>query len=360
MQVVPVYDPWHSVPQSRRVSEVPLKASARLLLIDRLLASMLNILKRTLFWLCFPCLCCYVTPSIVRDEVKLHKSSPEQVEKRRKANAPVPLPLLRRRLTLPLPPDDSPGKERQRARQTKNQDQSILFARLPLELRIIVYEFALGGGMLHVVQKRKRLAHFECREADPSSSHHHYNCRVAVGANGLYRGRKAGLGLDRSNADKTALLRTCRRVYSESIDILYSKNTFNFRRVDELIYISQTILPQRYNTIRSAQLTRTVPVSARVMDPKDASFSRNDQGVWEQACRILGRMEALEDLKVTIWKEDGMWYSYLEPPLLEPLRKLKVSGHFVVELPWPTLPSSKPETEDAPFQICRTGIQATN
>ena len=66
------------------------------------------------------------------------------------ANAVKPLPAVRARaLTMPFVP--------QAGQVTKEQSRSMLLAKLPWELRMMIYQEVLGGHVLHVMSVRKRL-----------------------------------------------------------------------------------------------------------------------------------------------------------------------------------------------------------
>jgi hypothetical protein len=77
------------------------------------------------------------------------------------------------------------------------QGQSMFFARLPAELRKMVYDYVMGSSTVHLTMgSRKRFGHFVCDAEDECG------CRVLVGG-------KEGTRLD---GGCVALLRTCRRM----------------------------------------------------------------------------------------------------------------------------------------------------
>lgn len=85
--------------------------------------------------------------------------------------------------------------------RTHAQDQSMFFAKLPMELRTMVYEYLMGEGVMHLTMgSKKRFGHFVCEDEQGGRE---CSCRVLVG------GGKEGGRLDEGCA---ALVRTCRRM----------------------------------------------------------------------------------------------------------------------------------------------------
>jgi hypothetical protein len=99
------------------------------------------------------------------------------------------------------------------------QDQSLFFARLPIELRRMVYEYVVGKETVHLtLSTKRRFGHFVC---DATSLAQNYElekkecaCRVLVG------GRKSA----RLDAGGLAMVRCCRRMYVPLAPPLYSPN----------------------------------------------------------------------------------------------------------------------------------------
>ncbi len=88
--------------------------------------------------------------------------------------------------------------------RTRVQGQSMFFARLPLELRRMVYDYVMGEETVHLtLSAKKKYGHFICERPNGSGDDRECGCRVLVG------GRDSGR-LDRSCSQ---LLRVCRRMY---------------------------------------------------------------------------------------------------------------------------------------------------
>ena len=111
---------------------------------------------------------------------------PKVTKKERAANAPKSLPKHRpRSLTSPLVHDPEHGfrgrlwnsLKRSSPQQTLAQSQSSLIARLPREVRQIIWNSVLGGHFLHVVRAQKRLVAIDCVEnAFPGANTFGHTC----------------------------------------------------------------------------------------------------------------------------------------------------------------------------------------
>lgn len=262
---------------------------------------------------------------------------------------PPPLPLPRvRALTLPLRRFfRSDGLQ-----LTNVQNQSSFFTKLPLEIRLQIYQYMLGnGGPIHILRKHRKLAHRLCRAygTNPPKTCVEAECwgaRYTTGRMvqnlGIPLWREVGDVADRGLLDPVL---TCRRLYSESISILYSHNTFDFDQRESLYSLSITILPDRFNMIRSIQLHHlTNPANLNLPDV---------WVLWEQIWRIIADMQGLRELRISFaarnfgrladMREDG-----LEQKVLAPLRAVTKPKIFTVEVPW------RPgQLQDVPFQIKR-------
>lgn len=82
----------------------------------------------------------------------------------------------------------------------------------------------------------------------------------------------------------THLMRTCRQLYQECTPLLYSTNTFCIWNLDHLIYLSQTIRPQRLASIRSLQLVLHVSRKAPTVYVIYNSFA-----TWKQAWKMIAK-----------------------------------------------------------------------
>jgi hypothetical protein len=92
----------------------------------------------------------------------------EKTQRDRKINAPKRLPRKRpRALTNPLPDDRNRSWIRhlfKNSQHASEQSESLLFTRLPPEIRDLIWTEVLGGHLLHLVHVFKRLRAVNCTE----------------------------------------------------------------------------------------------------------------------------------------------------------------------------------------------------
>lgn len=105
-----------------------------------------------------------------------------------------------------------------------------LFFKIPLEIREMIYVELIGCGRVWIILKNDKLACLreEQRIVSPRRGH-------AV----------------RPGMQVLPFLQTCRRVYSEAIDLLYSTPTFAFDKTRAFLAFSASALPARSQKLRS-------------------------------------------------------------------------------------------------------------
>ncbi|KAF2640452.1 hypothetical protein P280DRAFT_319428 [Massarina eburnea CBS 473.64] len=333
---------------------------------------------------CGPVLCCWIAlascccPSRLRRR-HTHSEDRRRFE-RRQYMAPRPLPVRppERALTIPPPKrfvssasppsrdtekidviTDVSGKGGRRGR-TLDQTRSHLM-RLPLELRQMIYRAVLGDSTMHMVLKENKLGHLRCRA--PSA------IECPLGFNGRTLSRECCWGtVDSANiwmsmtgdaAENTdggivGMLRSCRQVYSEAIDYLYSTNCFSFSDLDCLRYFSSTILPQRFALIRTLDIEWCLtwpiydPIAQSLLLTTPALYPPHDEATWEETWRIVAEMPNLRFIRVSLLHFDGFRDARCEGKMLAPLRKVTRPVRFEVHVSW-----EGAEVRDAPFTLIR-------
>ena len=124
-----------------------------------------------------------------------------------------------------------------------------------------------------------------------------------------------------------ALLQSCRQIYTEAIDIMYTTNLFDLDDVSTLLYLSQTIRPQRFAAIKYLQFKWVfgLPPFASPETKKPTWFP-NDDATWATFWHLIEtRMPGLLEFTFAIqadyvyWSLDEGWVQ----PLLR-VRGLKV------------------------------------
>lgn len=213
-------------------------------------------------------------------------------QKQRRRNEPKPLRRRRRALS------SSPFRD---------NSQSSPLLHLPTEIRRQIFTKVVGHSVLHLVQLPKRLGHIRCSGFRIDVGTAPFNdiprdC-FAPATVQTYRHDEL-LDLAARSDGSLALLQTCRQIYTESVTLLYTANTFDINHAQTLIYLSRTILLSRFESIRSMQLTwtgrRFTPY--HFDDPAhDAFRAPDDKATWESMLDIVGkRMKALRNLKLRL------------------------------------------------------------
>lgn len=150
---------------------------------------------------------------------------------------------------------------------------------------------------------------------------------------------------DRADTGLLDPMLSCRLLYSESISLLYSRNTFDFDQRESLYSLSLTIVPSRFNVIRSVRLHH-------LTNPAD--FDLPDVwALWNQIWGIIAGMQGLRELRIGFaargfGRVADMAEVGVEERVLGPLRGVRQTSVFEVEVPW------RPgELGDVPFRVRR-------
>ncbi|CAI6325313.1 unnamed protein product [Periconia digitata] len=107
---------------------------------------------------------------------------------------------------------------------TIDQMKTCQLWRLPPEIRALIWMFVVGGGHVHIVRTQKRLVGVYCPAKDPTDPLHKDLCVSKMDKYDYYHD-PSPWPMDRR---PLSLLLTCRQIYSEAINLLYSTNTFAF------------------------------------------------------------------------------------------------------------------------------------
>ena len=164
---------------------------------------------------------------------------------------------------------------------------------LPLELRLRIYEYALGGQTIHLVHMRNDSVQWPFESASPMIT------------------SMIGADWDPLKADpweppiiSLALLLTCRRIYNEAADILYSSNFFATDNVRVLMYLAESCLsPQRLLAIRHLQVSitwRFLPLLASYNGERGVSNGFYDSSTWRRFWQLIAQDMRLTGLSVDI------------------------------------------------------------
>jgi len=220
---------------------------------------------------------------------------------------------LTRCLTLPLESPQRIGLRRNK-QQTFDQSNSLLF-RLPLELREIIWMAVLGGRCI-----ARDLG--GVRVGDSSNPWPAYE-RLGEQRRGL---RTWGWRPDQPR-NFISLLFTCRQIYSEAINFLYSANIYYFRNP----FTNWSLSSWRISITRLEQI-RVLILDETIGDPS-LMFSAKRQ--WKQAWQVISQMRKLKVLYISV---DSLypraWTMELEHKLLAPVGDVEQVTELQVIIRW--------------------------
>jgi hypothetical protein len=220
----------------------------------------------------------------------------------------------------------------------------------------MIYRKVLGDRRFHIVLKENKLGHLVCRidsdlpcppesEVRPTAS-----CWGKSDGASIWRpmhGRRA------TDGDILPFLQSCRQIYSEAIDLLYSTNTFSFREMDCLRFLANTTLPSSFSQITRLEILS--PMHWPIYDADIQNFFLDpplyppyDEATWEATWRLIAKMPNLKYLWVKLYHCHGFRDSAFEKRMLAPLRKITQVKRFEVHVSW-----NGDEITDAPFKLVR-------
>ncbi|KAH8590726.1 hypothetical protein B0O99DRAFT_299936 [Bisporella sp. PMI_857] len=270
------------------------------------------------------------------------------------------------------------SKNHSQESRTLNQQPNCLFLqKLPFDIRFIIYRQIMfeAGGTLHIFlpQDAKERSKLHCQPcvACPMDQVDFSHCGDSWGQSHVRCAAAAG---SRSGSCNThisslfSLVLSCHSICGELIKVIYS--TFTFSLIDIRAaerFLSHTPAPQ-LNTIHSIHLTYTISIplfqetefryyeylrQSRKKQLRNYEAVKAEEAVWQTIWKNISSMDRIVDVQVKIYQ---CIFSSCEKPLLEPLTRVTGVENFLVELPWPKMPSRN-SIEGAGFQIRRPSIE---
>ncbi|KAF2810795.1 uncharacterized protein BDZ99DRAFT_462114 [Mytilinidion resinicola] len=254
-------------------------------------------------------------------------------------------PPRERSLSIPLPPPTFLARRRQK---TNAQKQSALFNKLPAEIRQIIWEYVIADEdrPIHILQYKKRLRNMPCsNHRGPGEQLSVYTgFHKCTGYEGNY-----GNALEvQPGANLSQLVKTCRQIYTEAIDVLYSQTAFRIEHLDTLTYFSTFILPHHFNRITTLRLLWFFHIDI-FEDLPNPTKPPHDLATWQQTCDILAGMEGLVDLDIELSTETSYFKKISSRvKLLQTMKDIKPKGRFDLTAwaPWPWLRFTQKEEEE--------------
>jgi hypothetical protein len=212
--------------------------------------------------------------------------------------------------------DDEEGSS---GASTPIQTESLFLNRLPMEIRLMIYNYVVGDGAVHLVHIENRIRHVRCEERYPSLQRHRHSCCPETvarwrGVNGWAgRGHRDHLlyphthtQLPENLSDSSlSLIRTCRQIYAEAIDIPYSSLVFDVDDLHTWIYFCRNICPERLATIKRLTVQYSIfwdPMTGSEPWSSVYSHSHNDT-IWEEFWHLLAspkQLKSLVDLRLVL------------------------------------------------------------
>ncbi|MCJ1246327.1 hypothetical protein MMC30_003534 [Trapelia coarctata] len=266
-----------------------------------------------------------------------------------------------RALTIPLSEDPADGT----TQSTSDQAQSYFFSKLPFELRLHIYLDLLcqkeENDVMHLSSTKDRLHHVRCTEGDRIIDNRvgwQHGCwaMYAVAAkdcacNQMEHGHGVGVEHPSQNEKLLALLQTCRRAYSEAINILYTDNSFSIRQDTALIHLATLVPPHRLNLIKTLHCDFILDFRTY---RRSCNSSPDVFDSWEETWHILAGMRGLQTLQVTITKlgaTQSLATTYQIMSVLAPLKAVTGVKGYGVDLMFEVPEDLERRLGEVPFQL---------
>ncbi|KAL8795554.1 MAG: hypothetical protein Q9195_001975 [Heterodermia aff. obscurata] len=190
---------------------------------------------------------------------------------------------------MSLPPDlvKSQPLRRQLSKLAFSDDSngdSLLLQKLPLELRILIYSHVIGNDRFRLITRPWKVVAAPDIDGNLSMTQEHFKL-----TNPVFRTKPFP-------SNGTALLMTCRQVYSEAVDLLYSSNTFVLHDFHTLETFAKSIPPQRLNAIRELDIFYSPVASIPYQHESTAHYDLPPDldWIWE----IVTGMQGLRNLGI--------------------------------------------------------------
>ncbi|KAI4265336.1 MAG: hypothetical protein LQ337_008993, partial [Flavoplaca oasis] len=145
---------------------------------------------------------------------------------------------------------------------------------LPLEIRREIWGYVLGRGSNVLI-----LLPYKIRAVPEVQSLQYW---PMDGQKPISRFRSAG-DLDKYGgkfwAHRPAILRTCRQIYIEAVELLYCENSFIFTDASTFAYFTKAVLPRRLNAIRKMRICFSESTWPRI--PPNVQHAEGESGCEE-------------------------------------------------------------------------------
>ncbi|KAH7319503.1 hypothetical protein BKA65DRAFT_541580 [Rhexocercosporidium sp. MPI-PUGE-AT-0058] len=247
--------------------------------------------------------------------------------------------------------------------QAQAPAQENLLEILPLEIRQKIWFHVLGAQTIHLEFDQGHRGSKNCLSADSRT------CDGRYASNGDDLNHRPQLSEEPGRP--LCLITTCKQIYQEAIDILYTSNTFTVCYPPTMEFLPLTLLPQRLDTIRDLRFSWDFrgppPFSESFWRRAHCSDSalitiRKRQRAWLNIWRIMSTMTGLRQLYVKL-NVDETWavlslHSATE--LLEPIKQVTQPDHFVLSLPFPPMYENMPPPTIRSRWVAKSGWEGSD
>ena len=193
-----------------------------------------------------------------------------------------------------------------------------LYDILPLELRQEIYAYVLGRDMFRLISVPWKVTTAADIFGNVSMTQAHFDPKRAKS--------KQSRGI--------ALLQTCRQIYNESVDLLYSTNTFVVHDFATMTTFAKSIPVHHFNTIRSLRICYSPTTSIPYKHPRTAQYDLPTGEGWDEFWEMIASMKSLRDLDVHLERyyellpQDPELRALTEYTTLRPLQRLRGLTYF--------------------------------
>ncbi|KAL8658760.1 MAG: hypothetical protein Q9226_000785 [Calogaya cf. arnoldii] len=249
---------------------------------------------------------------------------------------------------------------------------SPLLERLPLEIRLQIWEEVLGGNLFHMTadppQQIPLLEYFEScdgRDGWRRQTQHfgRYICRkfstdIASTEKASYprcQGSQAepcffmGPEVAPFRFKPMSLLLTCRQIYNEAVGLLYSTNTFNFDYEGVLSHFLSLYARRHVKHIRNVHVNSSMwRIVEPEIDPHYSAAALSARGEhWPELWPLLLEFENLQHVRLDIY---GTSKCRLQAEDLEPVRQLRGLKTFDLAI-WRDIWNPDSPTQDLSLSV---------
>ena len=219
-----------------------------------------------------------------------------------------------------------------------DQPESGFLSKLPLDVRMIIYDLVLGGSTFHVSagDNHSRIYHFTCQVPDRiTQSQIHGQCHKLT----TQRPSSSPREQHTQATGLLPLLVTCRQIYSEAINTLYSSHAFEFTQIHTAFRFLTRMVPQpRLPAIRHFVLKMAVPRhphlnnrTKRDWDDLFKLFSSEMSGL-QSLHLTLGMLESVKQtIRDTADSEGALWIKPMMAMAVDAYNRRGCKVHLVID-----------------------------